>query len=108
MQNIELRIGNTVKQGTIQTFYENGIHVGYGKCFKFSETEPIELSEDLLLKFGFKAHFNKTIEGEKGFSIKSKIPAENESRTPCFAPQTKQRELSTARSGSLWTESDQC
>ena len=42
----ELRIGNLTDKGIVQNFYENGIHVGFGKCFGFSEIKPIPLTED--------------------------------------------------------------
>jgi len=38
----------------IETFYESGVHVGLGKCFKFSEINPIPLSVDWLKKAGYK------------------------------------------------------
>ena len=49
----ELRIGNTTNKGAIVSFYEHGIHVGYGKCYDFQELEPIPLTEEILLKCGF-------------------------------------------------------
>jgi len=49
----EFRIGNITDKGTVVTFYESGIHVGYGKCFKFSEVNGIELTPEWLIKLGF-------------------------------------------------------
>lgn len=60
----ELRIGNYTKvkdmNCVVWSFYENGIHIGLGKCFNFQELEPIELTEEWFLRFGFK----KEIESE--------------------------------------------
>lgn len=53
MKAEELRIGNETKQGTVISFYERGIHVGYGKCFDYNEAEPIPLTEEWLLNMGF-------------------------------------------------------
>ena len=50
MKANESRIGNKTKQGKIVSFYEHGVHVGYGKCFKFSEVEPIPLTQQWLIK----------------------------------------------------------
>lgn len=41
----ELRIGNEILQGKIVSFYEHGIHVGLGKTYKFSDLNPIPLTE---------------------------------------------------------------
>jgi len=49
----ELRIGNITNKGQIIAFYESGIHVGYGRCYRFSELEPITLTPEILLKAGF-------------------------------------------------------
>ena len=49
----ELRIGNITNKGTIKNFYESGIHIGLGKCYGFNELDPIELTEEWLLKFGY-------------------------------------------------------
>ena len=54
MRPKELRIGNITEQGTVKTFYEHGIHVGFGKTHKFDEVEPIPLTENWLENFGFK------------------------------------------------------
>jgi len=54
MKANELRIGNIIKQGTIKSFYEYGVHWGFGCSTKFSDIEPIELTEEWLVKFGFK------------------------------------------------------
>jgi hypothetical protein len=50
----ELRIGNLIQQGEIKNFWEKGVHVGFGKCYGFNELNPIPLTEEWLLKFGFK------------------------------------------------------
>ena len=50
----ELRKGSTVEQGTIKSFYEHGVHVGMGKCYKFSELNPKPFRKEMLLKRGFK------------------------------------------------------
>lgn len=54
----ELRIGNLTEQGEIKNFWEKGIHVGFGKCFEFNELKPITLTEEWLLKFGFRCVTN--------------------------------------------------
>lgn len=53
MRANEFRIGNITDKGTVVTFYESGIHVGYGKCFKFNEVNGIELTPEWLVKLGF-------------------------------------------------------
>ena len=53
MEANELRIGNITKQGIVKSFYEHGIHVGLGKTFKFSELEPIQLTEEWLERLCF-------------------------------------------------------
>ena len=53
MNKNELRIGNITNKGRIVSFYEHGVHVGMGKCYKFSELEPEILTEDWLKKLGF-------------------------------------------------------
>ncbi len=53
MKASELRIGNIVDKGTIVSFYEKGIHVGFGNCFDFNKCNPIPLTKEWLLKFGF-------------------------------------------------------
>ncbi|WP_396187755.1 hypothetical protein [Flavobacterium sp.] len=50
----DLRIGNMTKQGIIKNFWERGVHVGFGKCYEFNELEPLILTEEALLNFGFK------------------------------------------------------
>lgn len=49
----ELRIGNYTDKGIIKNFYENGIHVGLGKCYVYNVINPIPLTEEILLKCGF-------------------------------------------------------
>lgn len=49
----ELRIGNITKQGIVKTFWEKGVHVGFGKCYEFNELNPVNVTEKELLKFGF-------------------------------------------------------
>jgi hypothetical protein len=46
----ELRIGNSTIQGKIKNFFENGVHVGYGKCFNFNELQPIPITKDVYYK----------------------------------------------------------
>ena len=53
MKSEELRIGNIIKQGRIISFYESGVHVGFGATYSFNNIEPIPLTEDWLLRFGF-------------------------------------------------------
>lgn len=53
MNASELRIGNRVDKGVIKSFYESGIHIGGGKCFGFSELNPVPLTMDILLDYGF-------------------------------------------------------
>jgi hypothetical protein len=53
MKANELRIGNATMQGVVKSFYENGIHVGYGKCYPFDEVEPMLLTPEILVKAGF-------------------------------------------------------
>lgn len=54
MKSNELRIGNLTDKGVIKSFYEHGVHVGMGKCFSFNELHPVEITCDILLKYGFK------------------------------------------------------
>lgn len=54
MKPSDLRIGCTVEQGTIKSFYEYGIHVGGGKCYHFSEVKPAPITEKWLIEHGFK------------------------------------------------------
>jgi hypothetical protein len=49
----ELRIGNVTQEGVIKTFWEKGVHVGFGKCYEFDELNSIPLTEEILLKAGF-------------------------------------------------------
>ena len=58
----ELRIGNLTKQGEVKSFFENGIHVGFGKCYNFNELEPIPLTEEWLLKLGFRTEESNCFE----------------------------------------------
>lgn len=54
MKANEFRIGNVTDKGIIKSFYESGIHIGFGKTFTFSEIKPNILTEDILIKYGFK------------------------------------------------------
>lgn len=56
MKAEELRIGNITANGTVKTFYENGIHIGKGYTFPFIDVEPEPLTEQWLIKFGFEKH----------------------------------------------------
>ena len=49
----DLRIGNLTDKGKVKSFYEKGIHIGYGKCYSFDEVNPIQLTEEWLVRFGF-------------------------------------------------------
>lgn len=49
----ELRIGSVTDKGIVKTFWEKGVHVGFGKCYEFSELEPILQTHEWFLKFGF-------------------------------------------------------
>jgi len=53
MKPNELRIGNITDKGTVVTFYEHGIHVGAGKCYRFDKVKPIPLTEEWLCMAGF-------------------------------------------------------
>ena len=53
MKAKELRIGNITDKGIVKSFYEHGVHVGFGKCFKFNELSSVPLTEEWLVKFGF-------------------------------------------------------
>ena len=53
MKASELRLGNVTSEGVIRSFVDGGIHLGMGKCFKFSELKPIPITEEWLVKFGF-------------------------------------------------------
>jgi hypothetical protein len=46
-------LGADYKVHKIENFYENGVNMGFGKCFKFVEIEPIPLTEEWLLNLGF-------------------------------------------------------
>jgi len=48
----ELRIGNATSKGIIVNMLESGVHLGLGKCYGYSELEPIKLTEEILLKCG--------------------------------------------------------
>ncbi len=58
MKATELRIGNYFVAAhesnmpifQIKSFYENGVHAGYGKIYSFRLVLPIKLTEDWLLK----------------------------------------------------------
>lgn len=50
MKSNELRIGNLTKQGEIKSFFENGVHVGFGKCYNFNELEPIPITKEIYYK----------------------------------------------------------
>ena len=52
MKANELRIGSVTDKGIVKSFWEKGVHVGFGKCFEFDELEPIPLTEEWLPKFG--------------------------------------------------------
>ncbi len=58
MKANELRIGNIVNVGIIENMLESGVHVGKGKCYIYSEFEPIPLTEEWLLKFGFEITYS--------------------------------------------------
>lgn len=49
----ELKIGNQIDKGIIVNFYETGVHVGLGKCFPFSDINPIPITDEWLLMLGF-------------------------------------------------------
>jgi hypothetical protein len=53
MEASKLRKGNHTKQGKIISFYESGIHVGYGATFSFNNVEPIEITKEWLVGFGW-------------------------------------------------------
>jgi len=69
MKASELRIGNATKQGIIKNFWEKGAHIGFGKCYEFEELQEIELTEEILLRCGFKELENQP---RKWFKIKTK------------------------------------
>jgi hypothetical protein len=54
IQSNQLRTGDIILEGKIQSFYEHGVHVGFGKCFTFYQINPIPLTEEILLKAGFR------------------------------------------------------
>lgn len=56
IQAEELRIGNITDKGVIKNFWEKGVHIGFGNCYEFTELNPIPLTEERLLKFGFVKH----------------------------------------------------
>lgn len=56
----ELQRGNKVLQGTVKSFYEHGIHVGFGKTFKYEELTPVVLTENILKEAGFENTANNT------------------------------------------------
>lgn len=49
----DIRKGNYIQQGKIVSFYEYGVHVGYGKCYEFNKLDPILITPELLEKCGF-------------------------------------------------------
>jgi hypothetical protein len=53
MKKCEIRIGNVTNKGIIESFYESGVHVGLGKCFRFSEIRGQSISIEWLEKLGF-------------------------------------------------------
>jgi hypothetical protein len=53
IQANELRIGNSTSKGVIKNILETGVHFGLGKCSTFRDLEPILLTEEILLNFGF-------------------------------------------------------
>lgn len=53
MKANELRVGNYTDKGMVKSFYEHGIHVGMGKCYLFRDLNPIQITEEILLKCGF-------------------------------------------------------
>jgi hypothetical protein len=59
MKANELRVGNATNKGIVKSFYESGIHVGNGKCYPFSELEPIPLTPEILVKAGFVSPINR-------------------------------------------------
>lgn len=65
----ELRIGNYTDKGIIKNFYENGIHVGLGKCYGYNVINPIPLTEEILLKFGADKHEDTSLSELKCFKI---------------------------------------
>ncbi len=78
----ELRIGNHTREGVIKCFYESGVHIGMGRCFKFNELQPIPLTEEWLLKFGFvitvdpeNVHYKKVVNNDfnESFVINRKV-----------------------------------
>lgn len=60
MKANELRIGNIIDKGVIDKMLENDIYVRYDGCFNYGNVSPIKLTEEWLLRFGFK----KAIESE--------------------------------------------
>ena len=68
MKSNELRIGNHTKQGEIISFFESGIHVGYGATYSFNNVEPIPLTEEWLINLGFeKSKGNFSIDFSLGY-----------------------------------------
>jgi hypothetical protein len=62
MEARELRIGNIVNVGTIENMLESGVHVGKGKCYSYSEIEPVLITDEMLLKIGSKETHSKYYE----------------------------------------------
>jgi hypothetical protein len=53
MKANELRKGSVTEQGVVKTFCERGVHVGFGKCYEFSELTPTKATKEILNKIGF-------------------------------------------------------
>ncbi len=51
----DIRIGNITKQGKVESFWEHGVHVGLGKCYRFGELHEVTLTEEWLKRLGFTA-----------------------------------------------------
>lgn len=61
----ELRIGNYITYDPkyniptqIKEIYEYGVHTGYKKAISYDNIHPIELSEDWLIRMGWKRSLN--------------------------------------------------
>ena len=68
-----LRLGSIVSQGTVKSFYEHGIHVGFGKCIQFNEVKPEPITEVWLQKFGFESTKNMVYIGDFVWKLKFAI-----------------------------------
>lgn len=73
MKTSELRIGNYTNKGIIKSFWERGVHIGGGRCYEFSELEPIKLTQAKLEEYGFKAESQYSDFTRGGISISSFI-----------------------------------